>query len=202
MKIVRIISVVDTREYEEVGDRWQPVPGSGTENECARCGRMHEVHAEVQLEDGTTAVVGTGCMKSEDSEFQVRAKSLTTASKALARLTAQKARAERLIEEHRSIWLRVDALPLPKIETGYGVNRAGRSLTKITIGDVSNLVDYAGVDFRREMFDRDCDTVRMNWKRKRRAELGYTRDHETAIEDLRAIDRKIAKLRKRIEKGI
>lgn len=49
MEIVRIVRVVDTREYTEEGDRWVPVPGSGIENECARCGRLYEVHATVEL---------------------------------------------------------------------------------------------------------------------------------------------------------
>ena len=58
----KILSVVDTRQYEERGDRMVPIPGSGDARDCDRCGRAHEVHATVAYEGGRTAVVGTGCM--------------------------------------------------------------------------------------------------------------------------------------------
>ena len=57
-----ILSVIDTRQYEEQGDRWVPIPGSGNARDCDRCRRSHEVHATVRYLDGRTAVVGTGCM--------------------------------------------------------------------------------------------------------------------------------------------
>ena len=70
LRIVRIIKVVDTREYEEgPGDRFYPIPGSGKEHECARCGRLHEVHALVQLETGDEAIVGTGCAARESLDM-------------------------------------------------------------------------------------------------------------------------------------
>lgn len=59
---MKILRVVDTRDYVEQGDRWVPVPGSGQARECDRCGRLHEVHAYVEAPDGHTMVVGTGCM--------------------------------------------------------------------------------------------------------------------------------------------
>jgi len=46
-KIVRVLSVVDTRQYEELGDKFRAIPGSGQESTCSRCGRTHEIHAEV-----------------------------------------------------------------------------------------------------------------------------------------------------------
>ena len=52
MKIERILKVVDTRQYEEgPDDKWYPIVGSGHEHACARCGRMHEIHAIVLLND-------------------------------------------------------------------------------------------------------------------------------------------------------
>jgi len=61
--IIKILSVVDTREYEEgPDDKWYPIPGSGREHQCYRCGRLHEIHAEVLLDDEKIVVVGTGCM--------------------------------------------------------------------------------------------------------------------------------------------
>lgn len=59
---MRVLKVVDTREYEEIGDRWVPIPGSGNPRPCDRCGRPHEVHATVKMPSGETMVVGTGCM--------------------------------------------------------------------------------------------------------------------------------------------
>ncbi len=52
MKILKVVSVVDTREYEEQGDSFVPIPGSGNSNTCTRCGREHEIHWTVLLEDG------------------------------------------------------------------------------------------------------------------------------------------------------
>jgi hypothetical protein len=95
MKIVRIIRVVDTRTYEEVGDdRWEPIPGSGDENQCARCGRMHEVHAHVLLEDNSSAVVGTGCARGDDLVKASAFASAANASKRIAQLRARLTKAE------------------------------------------------------------------------------------------------------------
>ena len=58
----KILDVVDTRTYEEgPDDRWHPVPGSGTVNQCDRCGKNHEVHVLVEDQDGREHVVGTNC---------------------------------------------------------------------------------------------------------------------------------------------
>lgn len=92
--IRRILSVVDTREYEEQGDRWVPIPGSGEVNECSRCGREHEVHATVELEDGSTVVVGTGCMKGEsvpDREIERLSRAAMRSKRAAAELRALEA---------------------------------------------------------------------------------------------------------------
>lgn len=58
----KILDIVDTRTYEEgPDDRWHPVPGSGTVNQCDRCGKEHEVHVVVEDQDGKEHVVGTSC---------------------------------------------------------------------------------------------------------------------------------------------
>jgi hypothetical protein len=60
---MKILRIVDTREYEEApSGKWVPIPGSGNQRECDRCGRLHEVHAYVETDDGRTMIVGTGCM--------------------------------------------------------------------------------------------------------------------------------------------
>jgi hypothetical protein len=105
MKITRILKVVDTREYQEVGDKWEPIPGSGDEHECSRCGRLHEIHALVELENGGNAIVGTGCMRADESEVQRRAKSLTSTAKTLRRNQAELA----AIRAKQAAWDKAEA---------------------------------------------------------------------------------------------
>lgn len=70
MKIIEVVSVVDTREYvEDRDDRFVPVAGSGVVHDCDRCGKEHEVHATVKLADGSLAVVGTSCAKQESTDI-------------------------------------------------------------------------------------------------------------------------------------
>ena len=91
-KIEKILRVVDTREFEEIGDRWVPIVGSGIEHDCSRCGRAHEIHATVLLSDGTESLVGVSCMKSESVEIAAKAKlgagRATTISKIRSQLAA------------------------------------------------------------------------------------------------------------------
>lgn len=61
-----ILEVRDTRRYDVdfsgPDERWYPIPGSGLEHQCDRCGRIHEVHAHVIDATGRSGIVGTGCM--------------------------------------------------------------------------------------------------------------------------------------------
>lgn len=56
-----VVTVVDTRDYVEEGDRWIPIAGSGDSLECERCGRRHEIHAHVVDVNGASGIVGVGC---------------------------------------------------------------------------------------------------------------------------------------------
>jgi hypothetical protein len=113
-RIVAVLKVEDTREYEQgENDRWYPIPGSGRENECARCGRLHEVHAEVRLEDGTTTIVGTGCMGAESLEASVRRAS--GSAKTVARLTAELARARATLDGARAAQAEIATLASPAV---------------------------------------------------------------------------------------
>lgn len=106
LKIRRVIRVRDTRHYEEgPDDRWYPIPGSGVERDCDRCGRTHEVHAEVELSDGSQAVVGTGCMTAEHADVGRALKNATSSAKTLARLKAEHAR----LTEKKSRWEAAEA---------------------------------------------------------------------------------------------
>ena len=126
LKIVRIVRVVDTRTYEEVADdRWEPIPGSGDQNECARCGRMHEVHAHVALEDGTSAVVGTGCARGDDLVKAGAFASAASASKRVAKLRAQIANAEKQEAIYAEAAAKVDALTPPAPVWTKEPNRCG-----------------------------------------------------------------------------
>jgi hypothetical protein len=123
MKIKRIVSVTDTRDYEEIGDRWVPIPGTGQANECARCGRLHEVHATVELADGSAAVVGTGCMKAESAEIVKAAKRGAARAKRIASLQAEIDALEALADRNREIEAAVMALEAPAVtcrESGPG----------------------------------------------------------------------------------
>ena len=84
---MKILKVIDTREYEEIADgKWAPIPGSGNARECDRCGRLHEVHAYVEAPDGTTLIVGTGCMGLGPEV----ARKLASKAGTIARLTAER----------------------------------------------------------------------------------------------------------------
>jgi hypothetical protein len=114
MKITRIIRIEDTRQYEEgPDDRWYPIPGSGVENQCARCGRMHEVHALVELEDNTSAVVGTGCARGDDLIKCAQFASAANAAKRLRGLRAKLAKAEANAAIYSEALRVVDALTPP-----------------------------------------------------------------------------------------
>ena len=93
-KPVKVIEVIDTRTYEEgPDDRWHPVPGSGTVNQCDRCGKDHEVHVVVEDGDGHSHVVGSSCAHA-DGPLAKRMASVVSATQKLAALRGQLAVAE------------------------------------------------------------------------------------------------------------
>lgn len=159
LRIVRVLSVVDTREYVEDGDRWVPVPGSGDLHECSRCGRVHEVHATVELSDGSTSLVGTGCAKGEEAEI-VRA--LTNGANAAKRTKILERTIARELERVAA-WdakaAEFDAMPFPAIletfrpcpveETKWG--RRGRLIlsaggSQVWCGDYLTLAEMPAAD--------------------------------------------------------
>lgn len=199
IKIERIVSVVDTREYVEIGDSWKPVPGSGELNTCSRCGRSHEVHATVELSDQTCAIVGTGCMKAESVEITRAIKSLTSAAKSLAKLNAEAAKLEAMITERDRIKEEVAALPTPEVhevEEEKGTEH-GRPYTMyaLTAGDVR--VSY----FDNIPSDERHNGAIRQWKVKREKERGLTYAHDTAKSALIAVQRRIDRLQAKITKG-
>lgn len=117
VRIVAVIRVTDTREYvEDRDDRWVPVAGSGTSRECDRCGRAHEVHAEVALSDGTEAIVGTGCMKADSLEVAATLRRAVAADRRARALRAELAALEQWNTERLRAIAAAELLEAPAIE--------------------------------------------------------------------------------------
>lgn len=135
-RIVRVLAVVDTREYVEVADGvWKPIPGTGLTAHCARCGRPHEVHATVELGDGSSAIVGTGCMGAESTDVAARVKSATAAAKTLARLRAELAARRAELAAYERACAEVAALPVPAPVVGTATAADGRTFPTVRVGD-------------------------------------------------------------------
>jgi len=189
--ITKVLSVTDTRQYEEISDRWVAIPGTGEANECARCGRLHEVHAVVALSDGTTATVGTGCMSATDMDATVAAalKSATSAAKTVARLRAQLASLQARREQHRAAIHAAQALPFPAIT----LEAREHGLTVYRMGDA---VRYS----RDSMQDVEMD-LRRGYQSNRTVELGGV-EHPgllyTSVKDTQA---RLAKAEARLSTG-
>ena len=109
--IARLVAVTDTRDMIEDGDRFVPIPGTGDARPCDRCGRTHEVHATVELSDGTTATVGTGCAAHAGWIAPTTARSLPAAAKAVAALTAQLAHRQAQVIEYLTARAGITATP-------------------------------------------------------------------------------------------
>lgn len=168
MKIIRIISVEDTRQWEEgPDDRWYPVPGSGIENNCGRCGRLHEVHATVELENQSVMIVGTGCMTADETEFGNRIRSVLAVQKTLKKNLGMLVRYEKLDTEAKRIRAQVDAMPLPPVEKTSWMRPVGRKeeLHGFKMGDVrtssgqlmhptENELSMLVYDYKRNMRDK------------------------------------------------
>lgn len=99
-KIVRVVSVRDTRAFEDTDFGMRPIPGSGDARSCDRCGRVHEVHAVVELANGARQTVGTGCMKADDAEI---ARALAAGARSATTRAKNRSRARRLIAGLRAM---------------------------------------------------------------------------------------------------
>lgn len=70
-----VTDIVDTRDYELVGDRWKPVPGSGDAEPCACCGKALVIHVHVQR-DKERAILGQACATKASSKLAAGIKSV------------------------------------------------------------------------------------------------------------------------------
>lgn len=179
-----IIQVVDTRQYEEQGDRWVPIPGSGNLRECDRCGRTHEVHATVKYADGTVKVVGTGCMDlGKEIARKVAAKASTR-----ARIAAQLAAAEAKLAAGLELEAKVNALVAPAVTDGP-VETWGPTLV---CGDAK-----VGTKFANGNMSERYEAVVRAWRHNRAVELNGG-EYPTAVYSLRLA---VEDIRRRLQKA-
>lgn len=172
MRVSKIHAIRDTREYVEIGDRWVPVPGSGDARECDRCGRTHEIHAEVEYEDGTTAVVGTGCMgQGKDPALKI-GRSLATMVGTQARLCAELEAARARYAKINDAFDRAQALPVPEAEdTTIEIQHGARAGTRVLARQIGDVVahDYWGPTVEAELMrhEREFWTRRLDAEARR-----------------------------------
>ena len=172
IRIVRLLSVHDTRQYEEVRDGvWKPIPGSGTVAQCARCGRDHEVHATVEFSDGRSAIVGTGCAAQGSMEPSVATfESADRAARRIAQLQAQLVSVRKEMDGWREQRARIDSVALPEVRHEPHPSGAGLMVAKMEGGQVWYREAAGGFTAER----REC--LIDSWKNSAMRSAGFTRD--------------------------
>jgi hypothetical protein len=187
------VAVHDTREWVEDGDRWVAIPGSGHARSCDRCGRDHEIHVEVELAGGRTALIGQGCARGDSMEGAVRAS--VSAEQTRARLARQLEDARGRREAARRAWAIVERLPLPAATlSDERVESHGRTIRIYGMDDAS-VWCHGGFDDERRR------ALVSSWRRNRYAERGdipRTRDGRPEMPD--AFDGTIWDLERRLKK--
>lgn len=184
-QIVKILEVVDTREYEEIDDRWVPIRGSGTESFCARCGRPHEVHATVELLDKRTAVVGTGCMKG--CSLEKAAKAGASAAKTIAKWECQLADLESKAKKYATISAQVDRIKLPPVEIEDAKGKWGAHW-RVSMGDQEMFSRER--ERKRALKDSERELLRW-WRNARMKERGMDYRHRSAGREAKDLKRKL-----------
>ena len=187
-RIVRVLDVVDTREYEEQGDGFVPVVGSGSPRDCDRCGRLHEVHAHVALDDGSEACVGTGCMRQDEAEVACRVRSMARRASSLARLRRERAALAAAVAAYGAAWCSVCALPMPPVEYGTEELFDGRTCPELRMGTEKVSCMFCGPG--RDDWSERAECIEDVWRRARMRERGFER-RPGGLDDL---DRRIARL--------
>lgn len=191
--IIRIISVVDTRQYDEQGDRFVPIPGSGNVRSCDRCGRDHEVHATVELDDGATAIVGTGCMTAASTEVASALKSATSAAKRLAQLRAERSALASLVSERERIAAEVRLLPRPEVtESCYQGPYDQEPKRRLHMGESWILAPQW------ESRDYQLRSLEGTWRLDQEQARGRAYKHDHAFSALPVIEDLISKTEKRL----
>lgn len=187
LRIRRVLEVVDTREWVQgPDDRWVAIPGSGDARECSRCGRVHEVHAHVELDDGSQAVVGTGCAARDAMDLAPLLRSGEARAKRLAEIDARIARAQAMARELHRVESEVARLPMPPVRTWENPERPGRFTWAVGDAECTGTPSHS-----REERER-C--ARNGWLFRRMQERGITYDHRSADSVVDDLERKRARL--------
>jgi len=181
---MKILRVVDTREYEEIADgKWAAIPGSGNARECDRCGRLHEVHAYVETDDGTTMIVGTGCMGLGPDV----ARKLASKAGTIARLMAEREHVADLLTAREAARREAAKLTPPEPERwvkpwGEGVSVGGSDVIYQT---------EPGSRFLKTVAEAIQDATE-RWRRAMVDELSGTREPDYTLNDrLKQIDKRL-----------
>lgn len=134
MNILKVLSVVDTREYEEIGDRFVPIPGSGNANTCSRCARTHEIHWTVLLESNEQAVMGGSCANAAAIDEKA-VRGAEDGACRLARLEKELSHWKSRFAELSAVVVQVEALPRPEFTIETMTLSSGNSFPVIRLGD-------------------------------------------------------------------
>lgn len=184
MKILKVVSVVDTREYEEQGDHFVPIPGSGNPNTCSRCGRVHEVHWTVLLDDGQEAIVGGSCAKSYDLDFRVVQGAERQASNQKRHLAALALYEGRLSELEKVI-VEVGALKQPDFTIGEMTLKDGTKFPTVSLEDSGEIwCQFEGITPERKGYAFSC------WVSKRISERTKVKETVYQLKSLIEMTRK------------
>jgi hypothetical protein len=180
-----ILSVVDTREYEEVSEgKYVAIAGSGDCRECDRCGRTHEVHATVRYPDGTIKVVGTGCMELGGTVARKAAAKASTIARLRSELAGARARLKVAGEQETA----VAAMTAPEVLA---------SRHPLFDFDVLQCGDGAAiwcqfVKTAADLAERHATAVRA-WQDVRLREMGHKRSAYSLQVDVSDLERRLAR---------
>lgn len=216
-RVVRLFEVVDTREREERDGRFSSymvgIPGTGILNECHRCGKTHEVHAHVQLEDGSHVVMGTGCARRDAvaAGDEKLARSILTAERRAMKVAAARAEVDRLASRVAGLEASLReyiAMPRPDPTwTVVGEHPDGRPKYEVRYGDAESCSTFdapgarppMGVDpsspHRQKLFREFLRCAMWKWEEAEIARRGISNQEVyRAREDLADAKRRLEKL--------
>jgi hypothetical protein len=190
MRITRITEIRDTRDFDYEVDAHgeevlKPIPGTGDPHNCDRCGRTHEVHATVELDDGSLAVVGSACANAGDDISPKAFRSGAALATRIAKLRREIKALDAKLAGWRAAEAKTDAMPVPELAAAEG---GGKTL--LTCGDGDAAWCRSGVTDER----RQCAIG--SWRRKRLAELGFRHP----VQDDGALRRRLARAEEKMSR--
>ncbi len=161
----RLLGVTDTRQYEEIDDKWVPIHDSGHPRNCDRCGKEHVIYCTVQcVATNKVLCVGSGCARQSGMVDSTQHKSVESAAKTLHRLETELVYLEAELERVKEILVEVEALPLPPVEGPF----------PRSFGFEWRMGDMTGVMQRKPgpIESERVQCLESGWRRKRAEERG------------------------------